>query len=883
MSSLENVSIGTAKLLLDDAYRLLHVGDSSGILSDCELETGADLRLQWAEFNNWLDRYHREPDQRNNFSDCVPGTLASLTPLGSQQLLLHVWRQLDVLKSSLMLIQFNALIFDHQRELVFMNTAADNFRRRLMVDSWLPLLPDEFGNCFEEWLRGAQVTELEREIKGQYLRWEISSDPSHQYLVMVCHPMLDRENYRRILEYSVDGIYQTSREGELIYANNSLARLFGYENPMAMKQAVKQTSRDIYRYPEDRRRFIDQLKRDQEVVGFECEMFRKDGATVWVRQNARAVNNEVGELEHIIGTVADMTAFKRSEFARVQAESDFQRLFNNAQAGLFRSTGDGRFLRVNDMFAQLLGCATPEECIRYYRNIGRDLYVDTQLRGQILEKLQREKRISHARLQFRRQDGNRIWVLLNAQYVQEADSDRLIIEGSILDISEQVTAENEIRYLAEHDPLTSLPNRSRFQSHLEEIYQHWREHRFHEFIVIFLDLDHFKDINDTLGHLIGDALLKDVSQRLQQPLNAIYQTFRLGGDEFAIVIDGDLNNTDLDTFCNQICRRISREFVYHENHLKVTASLGVVRSTQLNLDNADTVLEDIMRAADLALYSCKRSGRAGYRLYEESMRVRLQSEKELEKRLAEAIEHNELTLYFQPVFDTNGSRVIGAEALIRWPAKEGMISPGRFIPLAERCGLIADIDAWVMRRVAESCERLAERHPHIKLSFNLSAHHFNYDTFDDLLAPLENKIHLWGANMAVELTERVMFENTDKVIRSLNELRRHGMTISLDDFGTGYSSLSYLTQFPVDKIKIDQSFIRDMLENTTAMAVVQAAAQIGKTLKLAINAEGIETAEQLAYMNGLDIDEVQGFYLARPMPLDDFLALLDEKNKRATG
>ncbi|GGX48003.1 sensor domain-containing protein [Saccharospirillum salsuginis] len=875
MSKPENVTIGTAKLLLDNSYRLLHLGDSGDVLSDHDLETGADLRRQWRGFDRWLERYHRDPGDRNNFSDCVPGTLASLTRLGRQQQLLHVWRQLDVLKSSLALVRFNALIFDRDRRLVFSNQAAEDFRKNLAFDSWRPLLPDEFDERFDAWLAGPQVAELEKEARGQYLRWEISNDPSHHYLVMVCHPMLDRENYRRILEYSVDGIYQTSRDGELIYANHSLAQLFGYDSPMEMKNEVSEVSRDIYSYAEDRRRFVDQLRRDQEVVGFECEMRRKDGTPVWVRQNARSVNDGDGQMEHIIGTVADVTAFKHSEMARLKAEKDYQRLFESAQAGLFQSTGQGRFLRVNRMLAGLLGFDTPEACVDFYQDLGRDLYVDGQLRERLLSRLQLQKKIAHARVQFKRRNGDHIWGLLNAQIVRSPDSDREIIEGSILDITEQVAAENEIRYLAEHDALTGLPNRSRFQTHLEDIYQHWIGHHFHDFIVIFLDLDHFKDINDTLGHLVGDALLNDIAQRLQQPLNAVYQTFRLGGDEFAIVIDGDLSDTDLNTFCIQVCQRVSREFVHQDNHLKVTASLGVVRSTQLDLDNPETMLEDIMRAADLALYSCKRSGRAGYRLYEEAMRVRLQSEKALEKQLAEALERDELTLYFQPVFDTRQTRIIGAEALIRWPTETGMISPGQFIPLAERCGLIADVDAWVIRRVTDSCERLAEHYPHLKLSFNLSAHHFNYDTFDQLLAPVQDRVRLWGANMAVELTERVMFENTDKVISSLNELRRHGVTISLDDFGTGYSSLSYLTQFPVDKIKIDQSFIRDMLNNTTAMAVVQAAAEIGRTLKLAINAEGIETAEQLAFVQGLNINEVQGFYLGRPMPMEDFMALLE--------
>lgn len=191
----------------------------------------------------------------------------------------------------------------------------------------------------------------------------------------------------------------------------------------------------------------------------------------------------------------------------------------------------------------------------------------------------------------------------------------------MFDITDQVRAEQEIRHLAEHDPLTQLPNRSRFQRTLEELYTHWQNHGYHDFLVVFMDLDHFKDINDTLGHLVGDALLREVASRLQQPLNSNYETFRLGGDEFAMVVDGDLTDTELDVLCRQICERVQREFVLQENHLKVTASLGVVRGSQLSLADSESPLEDIMRAADLALYSCKRSGRASYRVYREAMRA----------------------------------------------------------------------------------------------------------------------------------------------------------------------------------------------------------------------------------------------------------------------
>ncbi|MHA7878622.1 MAG: sensor domain-containing protein [Saccharospirillum sp.] len=883
MSTEPAITIATAKLLLDRDYQVLHFSDAHKLLAGTPVARGVALRDAWPGFAPWLDQYQNGPSPSNNFSDCVPGTLASLTHLGEQGELLHIWRQLDVLKSSLTLLQFNALVFDREGHLVFMNQAAEHFLHTQRVEDWLPLLPDEWHDDFTSWLGNSAPIEFEKEFNGQFLRWEISSDPSEQYLVMVCHPMLDRENYRRILEYSVDGIYQTSRQGELVYANQSLARLFGYSNPSEMKQHIRQVEHDIYRYSEDRLRFVAQLREQGEVTGFECEMFDKDGHSVWIRQNARAIFDEHGEMEYIIGTVANMSDYKRSEMARMKAEKQYQRLFNTAQAGLYQSQSGtdmiegGLLLRVNQMFAHMLGYYSPEHCIEQVTDIARDVYAEPDHRWAVLNQLRSQGLVTNERVLFKRWDGSQIWVMLNAQVVETGDDGTSIIEGSIYDITHLVKAENEIRFLAEHDPLTRLPNRSRFQQQLQAFYDHWRTWSGHEFVVVFLDLDHFKDINDTLGHLVGDSLLQEVARRLQQPLNVSYETFRLGGDEFGILIDGAVSDTELDVLCRQIIDRISREYRYMDNILRVTASLGVVRSSQLALIDATSVLEEIMSAADLALYSCKRAGRAGYQLYQEPMKTQLLAEKDLEQKLEAALRENQLQLYFQPIFNTATGRVTGAEALIRWPTDEGMVSPATFIPLAERCGLIADIDAWVIRKVVHYLRLLANTHPDINLSFNLSAHHFNYDSFDQLFEPLADQIQRWGSRMTVELTERVMFEHTDKVLDSLNLLRRFGVSISLDDFGTGYSSLSYLTQFPISKIKIDQGFIQNMDTDATARAVVQAATQIGKTLKLQVNAEGVETQQQADYVRELGIDEAQGYHLARPMPMSELLQLLTSK------
>jgi diguanylate cyclase (GGDEF)-like protein/PAS domain S-box-containing protein len=870
-------AITSVKLLLDRDFRVVSVGDAKGLLIPPP-HTGQHLSDYWLGFETWLDAYQSSDPDRNNFQSCIPGAMADLTPL-NDLLLLHIWKHLEVLQIGLSLLQFNALVFDANRALVYINSAAQQFLTSLGHQEWTSLLPVHWKRDFPKWLQQDTAINLERESQGTTLRWEIASDPNQHFVVMVCHPMEEREKYRRILENSVDGIYQTDAQGELIYVNHSLAKLFRYASPDDMKEHIRRVANNLYVHSEDREWFLAALAETNEVLGFECEMKRKDGDRVWVRENARSIVNEQGELTHIIGTLADISELKRSEEARKNAESDYERLFNTAQAGLFQSTISGSFIRVNHLFSRILGCVTPEECMIYYNDHNQKLYESPGYRQRLLSILERDHFIVNERTRMIRRDGTLIWVLMNSQYITDRHTGGTVLQGSVIDITEQVSAEDEIRFMAEHDILTKLPNRSQFQQQLQLAYDHWQQHNHHEFAVIFLDLDHFKDINDTLGHLVGDALLIELAQRLQQPLNASGKTYRLGGDEFAILIDGALSETDLDILCVQIGDRISREYRYQESALKVTASMGVVLCNQLDSNRSQTVIEDVMSAADLALYRCKRTGRAGYRLYEQRMRLDLQAEKTMEHELASALRANLLMMHFQPIFDARTRRIIGAEALIRWPTDAGFISPAQFIPLAERSGLIADIDVWVLRQILDHCDQLTQSYPDLIMSFNLSAHHFNNCTFSDLIQPLLPRIKRVGPQLALELTERVMFERTEGVIASLQSLRHLGVHISLDDFGTGYSSLSYLTQFPIDKIKIDQSFISNMHKNATARAVIEAAAQIGKTLHLNINAEGVETEEQLAVVQQLGIDEVQGFLLARPMPFDAFVTLLETQRQ----
>ena len=426
-----------------------------------------------------------------------------------------------------------------------------------------------------------------------------------------------------------------------------------------------------------------------------------------------------------------------------------------------------------------------------------------------------------------------------------------------LDITEQTLAEAQIAHMASHDSLTGLPNRNLFQRELDRGLR--RTLRSGKLAVLCLDLDRFKWVNDTLGHSAGDDLLKQVAQRLKSCVRETDLVARLGGDEFAIILDDPVDENGVTVLCQRMIELVSQTYELEGHQAVIGTSIGIALAPQ---DGHE--LEDIMKAGDMALYRAKSDGRGTWRFFEREMDAKMQLRRNLEMDLRQALAGGEFELHYQPIFNLAANEISGLEALLRWnhPTR-GRVSPADFIPIAEETGLIVEIGAWVMRQAC--LEAMTWPRP-VKVAVNLSPRQFSHNRLlSDVMGALRDA-GLPAQRLKLEITEQVLLGNTESTVRTLHHLRQLGVRIAMDDFGTGYSSLSYLRRFPFDKIKIDQSFVRDLCAGSEAVAIVRAVIDLAAGLNMTTTAEGVETPEQLAQLRALGCNEVQGYLLSRPMP-----------------
>ena len=440
------------------------------------------------------------------------------------------------------------------------------------------------------------------------------------------------------------------------------------------------------------------------------------------------------------------------------------------------------------------------------------------------------------------------------------------------DISERRQAEARIRFMAHHDALTGLPNRLLFRERMEAALERIRRPS-DALAVLCLDLDYFKDVNDTLGHPAGDALLEAVARRLRGCVRTGDVVARLGGDEFAILQFSEEQPGDAELLAQRIVEALRQPYQIEGQPAIVSVSIGIAIASESGV-SADLLL----KCADLALYRAKADGRSTYRFFEARMDAEIQARRAIELDLREALARTELEVFYQPVLDLRRRTVSGFEALLRWRHPErGMVSPAQFIPIAEDLRLIAPIGDWVLRR---ACDDAGSWPEHVKIAVNLSPMQFRTD---DLVSTVERALARSGLpahRLEIEITESTLLQNNDKVMSTLHQLHALGVRIALDDFGTGYSSLSYLRSFPFDKIKIDQSFVRDIGSRPDCLAIVTSIASLARQLGMSTTAEGVETAEQLTELQAAGCDEVQGFYFDRPKPLAATLAWFDGSAER---
>ena len=442
------------------------------------------------------------------------------------------------------------------------------------------------------------------------------------------------------------------------------------------------------------------------------------------------------------------------------------------------------------------------------------------------------------------------------------------------DITERRRVERRIAHMAHHDALTDLPNRVLFH---DEMQRAFRAAQHGETLAIMcLDLDRFKAVNDTLGHAAGDELLTQVSLRLRACLRNTDLVARLGGDEFAVICSGQVTPEHLTTLAQRLIDHISEVYDLDGHTATIGTSIGIAIGPQ---DGANAYA--LLKAADLALYRAKSEGRGTYRFFEAQMDAHMQQRHGFEQDLRKALELDEFELHYQPIMDLGSDCITGFEALLRWnhPVR-GRVAPLDFIPLAEEIGLISDIGAWVLR---QACTQAMSWPKHLTIAVNLSPKQFaSQRLLYDVTGAL-NASGLFAGRLELEITEQVVLEQSDFTMSTLNQLRELGVRISMDDFGTGYSSLSYLSKFPFDKIKIDQSFIRNLKDDPASMSIIRAVIGLGRGHVMSTTAEGVETEEQLSILRAEGCTQFQGYLLAKPMPADEVEAFLSGNSEMATS
>ena len=707
------------------------------------------------------------------------------------------------------------------------------------------------------------------------------------------------QRQQAILENASVGILFT-RNGQIVHCNPRMEAIYGW----APGTMVGQSARAFFDGEADYQAFgaaVGPRLARGELVDIEWRHRRRhDGVLIWSRHLAKALPNFDGS-QGAIWISEDISAQKDAQEALAVAHHELERRVQERTEEMARinrqlqhevaerrsaeqhlRASEARFRDLTEMTSDWFWETDTE--MRFTEVSGGGLMAPTPagqpdsplgkcrwelpVSGVTPEQWDEHRRQLQARLPFRdftyqlrARNGEMRWCSVSGKPVFE-DGVFTGYRGTGSDITERKLTEQRIEFLAYHDPLTGLPNRVLLEDRLEQtIAQAERSH--HGLALVFMDLDNFKKINDSLGHATGDALLKEVAARLKRCVRDTDTISRQGGDEFVLVLGGLHGAEGSLPVLTKIMETLQEPFVCEGNELSTSASMGVALYPQ------DGNCFDILRKkADMAMYRAKEAGRNTYRFFDEAMDEEAVEHLLMRSGLRRAIERGEFVLHYQPQVDIASGRVVGVEALLRWEHPEfGLVQPGRFIPVAEESGLIVPIGAWV---IEEACRQaMVWRRaglPDLVMAVNLSAAQFRRSGIEDTVAQALQRSGLVPALLELELTESILLQDVEQVLATVQRLKQLGVQLAIDDFGTGYSSLSYLKRFDIDKLKIDQSFIRDLASDPDDAAIVRAIIQMAHSLGLRAIAEGVETAQPLQQLRGFGCDEAQGYLYARPMP-----------------
>jgi diguanylate cyclase (GGDEF)-like protein/PAS domain S-box-containing protein len=572
--------------------------------------------------------------------------------------------------------------------------------------------------------------------------------------------------------------------------------------------------------------------------------------------------------EHALEVQQHMQALRESE-------ERFRSAFDNATIGMGVVALDGRWLQVNRSLCEIVGYDERELLESEVRRVThRDDLVALE---EQLQRFTAGSISSHqAELRYCHKSGKEVWAHLGVSLVRDGGSSPLHLIFQIQDITDRKRAEEQLLHDAFHDALTGLPNRALFMDHVKMAIQRSRRSGDRLFAALFLDLDRFKIINDSLGHMVGDQLLVGIAHRLEACLRPGDTVARLGGDEFTILLEDLTTMEDATDVARRVQEAVTQPFNIGGHEVFTTASIGIALSNT-GYERA----EDLLRDADTAMYRAKMEGKKRHVVFDKAMHDRAMELLQTETDLRRALTRQEFFLNYQPIVNLETGRVTSFEALVRWRHPErGLVMPGDFVPVAEETGLIVPLGLWVLNeacRQMREWQRLGLADEAVKMSVNLSGRQFSQADLIEQISSALRESGLKAANLKLEITESMVMENFDTAIDMLTQLRVLGVGLSIDDFGTGYSSLSYLHRFPIDTLKIDRSFVTQMTDNSENAEIVRTIVTLARSLDMAVVAEGVETADQLRQLGELGCDYGQGYLFSRPVGAGQAAELLTDE------
>jgi diguanylate cyclase (GGDEF)-like protein/PAS domain S-box-containing protein len=740
---------------------------------------------------------------------------------------------------------------------------------------------EELARLYERMIAGELSAPT---VKGQYRRKDGSQLPVEAYpravrsgeghvIVSIARDVSERlaseetlRRFRLAMDNSADMIVLIDRTTmRFVDVNETSCKLLGYSREELLKLGphdVLPTSRE-----ELERAYDEFIENPSRIPGMHSHYRRKDGSTFPFESTRHVLRS--GDAYIIAAISRDISERLASENALRESEERFRSLTELSSDMYWEQDEQFRFTsmsgtgseRVNVKTSPAIGKKRWEQ---NYVNVTADQWAEHMA---LLEARKPFRDMELCRLD---ETGKKIWISNSGEPVFDSSGAFRGYRGVGKDISERKLDEERIHFLANHDALTSLPNRAMFNDVLTLAIQNARRYN-RNFAVLFIDLDRFKNINDTLGHDAGDKLLQEMGSRLTRTVRASDVVARLGGDEFVVLVQEVAEPKQVAAVARKILSALEQPMSIQGQECRVTASIGICTYPSEGHNE-----QSLMKNADIAMYRAKEDGKNNYKFYSEEINIHTFERMALETSLRRGLERNEFFLHYQAKLDLHTKRITGVEALVRWQHPDlGVVPPVQFIPLAEETGLILPIGKWVLNTAcAQNVAWQREGLPPLSMAVNLSARQF---TDEDLVKDIADALKNSGMKpelLELELTESMVIENPERAGKVLAEIKKMGVRLAIDDFGVGYSSLTHLKRFPIDTLKVDRSFIQDLPQDPEDRAICEAIIAMGKSLKLTVIAEGVETLEQQTFLHDHACDEMQGFFFSKPVPSGQFAALL---------